>query len=219
MVYLLFTFSFSLYTKKTTMNKPLLGSLILLLAFNWLPAQTPNYHWATKFDADRNDDFGFDSDDQFVVDAQGNSYLEQIGAIHYDNGGFYPLKLIPQADGSVLLFGEASEETTLSDDHGFSYTTGPLIEGSSLEDIYLVIKYTAQGQVLWIRELHGEYAEAQLVADAQGHTYLMGYLKLFCGGNSRPYAQARMNTAAFCSAWMTKGKSSGKKSTPMLQLT
>ncbi|WP_373551786.1 T9SS type A sorting domain-containing protein [Haliscomenobacter sp.] len=339
-------------------------SVISLLLLNiWmgnLPAQTPNYHWATKKDADRNDDFGFDSDDQFVVDAQGSSYLlqrivdqiqyvdttlfadpeagayalakydaagkfqwartlvgldedgvesslgylnslivdpagnilisgeydtpqffagmgdplqnpcpeeycnalfivtyspggnllkveqhyafgappdaeyyggaggpvlnidasvqrhlvcnlygdtlvwngqkryyghqnyqllitrslgtgelEQIGAIHYDNGGFYPLKLIPQADGSVLLFGEASEETTLSDTHGFSYTTGPLIEGSSLEDIYLVIKYNAQGQVLWIRELHGEYAEAQLVADAQGHAYLMGYFETF----------------------------------------
>lgn len=343
------------------MNKPLFGSLVLLLlALNCLHAQTPTYHWATKFDADRNSDFGFDSDDQFVVDALGNSYLlqrivdqiqyadttlfadpeagayalakydaagqfqwartlvgldedglesslgylnslsvdptgnimisgeydtpqffagmgdplqnpcpeeyckalfvltyspggqllqveqhyaygappdaeyyggagspvlnidaagqrhlvcnlygdtlvwngqkqyyghqnyqllitrsqgtgrlEQIGAIHYDNGGFYPLKLIPQADGSLLLFGEASEETTLSDDHGFSYTTGPLIEGSSLEDIYLVIKYNAQGQVLWIRELHGEYAEAQLVADAQGHTYLMGYFETF----------------------------------------
>jgi uncharacterized protein with LGFP repeats len=60
------------------MNKPLLGSLVLLLlAFNWLPAQSPNYHWATKWDADRNDDFGFDSDAQFVVDAQGNSYLLQ----------------------------------------------------------------------------------------------------------------------------------------------
>ncbi|AEE54198.1 T9SS type A sorting domain-containing protein [Haliscomenobacter hydrossis] len=343
------------------MNKPLLGSLVLLLlAFNWLHAQVPNYHWATKFDADRNDNFGFDSDDQFAVDAQGNSYLlqrivdqieygdttlyadpeagaytlakydaagqfqwartlvgldeegveshwgylnslivdpagnilisgeydtpqffagmgdplqnpcpeeycnalfvltyspggqllkveqhyafgappdaeyyggadspvlnldasgqrhlvfnlygdtlvwngqkqyygsqnyqlllmrgqgsgnlEQIGAIHYDNGGFYPLKLIPQADGSLLLFGEASEETTLSDAYGFSYTTGPLIEGSSLEDIYLVIKYNAQGQVLWIRELHGEYAEAQLVADPHGHTYLMGYFETF----------------------------------------
>ncbi|WP_373553839.1 T9SS type A sorting domain-containing protein [Haliscomenobacter sp.] len=109
----------------------------------------------------------------------GAGKLEQIGSIQYDNGGFYPLKLIPQADGSVLLFGEASEETTLSDAYGFSYTTGPLIEGSSLEDIYLVIKYNAQGQVLWIRELHGEYAEAQLVADPQGHTYLMGYFETF----------------------------------------
>jgi hypothetical protein len=111
----------------------------------------------------------------------------QIGSIQIDNGYLWALQLVPQQDGSVLMLAETSKETTIRDAFGFRYTTASVVE-NRFEDFYLLLKYDAQGRILWARELHG-YVAAQLTADARGHAYLVGYFETFIRWQKKPLAE------------------------------
>lgn len=57
------------------MNKPLLGSLVLLLvAMNWLQAQNLSFHWMRKSDGETSDLFSNFQRAQLVIDSKGNIY-------------------------------------------------------------------------------------------------------------------------------------------------
>lgn len=69
------------------MNKPLLGSLVLLLvAMNWLYAQNLSFHWMRKSDGETSDLFSNFQRAQMVLDSKGNIYQMDQYSVEMDFG-------------------------------------------------------------------------------------------------------------------------------------
>jgi len=158
--------------------------------------------WGTRYYGP----YGYDAlATALAVDGSGNVYVTGYGKSDGTSGDDYAIvKYSPS--GKQLwaarynsFFGRPDKPCALAvDGSGNVYVTGWCM-GSDLDNEYLTVKYSTNGQLLWVKRYDGsgsgDDAASAIVVDGSGNVYVTGYS---CGSggkkDKKDYATVKYNT-------------------------